>query len=123
MKEMKYVVVYQTETDWFTKDFEKKEAAIKHADYMWNHLTDAEKRKCPDFYVLESVNPDEEAENHLDGDYVKKYIFTQEEAEKLVDEELKEDFAEYLDHNGIDLKDCDNSDIMTFFEHIGYIVR
>ena len=55
------------------KEFNNKEEAIEYADYIWRLLTETEKKKCEAFYVLESVNPDEEAENHYDGDWVKIY--------------------------------------------------
>ena len=32
------------------------------------------KDHCTEFYVLESVNPDEDAVNHFDGDIIKSWI-------------------------------------------------
>ena len=59
----------------FTEEFENKEEAIRMADITWErYITDTEKRHIVEFYVLESVNPDEDAEDHWDGNYVKLYL-------------------------------------------------
>lgn len=71
---MKYIVVNEPQKesgDWFTKESNDKEAAINEAKYQWNHLISTEKKKRS-VYVIESVNPDEEAENHFDGNYIWK---------------------------------------------------
>lgn len=71
---MKYVVVDATKSDWFTSEFDNKEDAIKEADYQFDRLTEFDKKKRENFYVLESANPDEDADNHFDGNVVKQYI-------------------------------------------------
>lgn len=71
---MKYVVVDATKTDWFTSEFDNKKDAIKEADYQFDRLTEFDKKKRESFYVLESANPDEDADNHFDGNVVKQYI-------------------------------------------------
>lgn len=71
---MKYIVIDQTKTDWFTTEFDNKEDAIKEADYQFSKLTKNDLKRREDFYVLESVNPDEDADNHFDGDVIKKYL-------------------------------------------------
>lgn len=71
---MKYVVIDQTRTDCFTKEFETKEEAIKEGEYQFGMLTSNDKKRREAFYVLESANPDEEAENHFDGNLVKEWI-------------------------------------------------
>ena len=59
----------------FTEEFENKEEAVRRADITWErYITDNEKRHIVEFYVLESVNPDEDSENHWDGNYVKIYL-------------------------------------------------
>ena len=59
----------------FTEEFENKEEAVRRADITWErYITDNEKRHIVEFYVLESVNPDEDAEDHWDGNYVKIYL-------------------------------------------------
>ena len=80
---MKYLVVYATRGDEFVEEFDNKEEAFKNADYQWSHLTRNEKRDC-EFYVLESVNPDEEAENHMDGDILREYTLEDEEKRYII---------------------------------------
>ena len=70
--EMKYIVIDEQRNgcgDTFTKEFEKKEDAIKEAKDQWYYLTASEKKKRI-VYALESVNPDEDAPDHFDGNYV-----------------------------------------------------
>lgn len=70
---MKYIVIDCKNGDEFTEEFETKEEAINYADANWNGLSDYDKKQRDNYFVLESVNPDEEAENHFDGDIVKAY--------------------------------------------------
>ncbi len=66
---MKYIVFdsnYSFDGDVFDQEFESKEEAIKEAKRQIDHLTYREK-KHRHVWVLESVNPDVEAENHFDG--------------------------------------------------------
>lgn len=67
---MKYIVLDQRAHEGFTKEFDSKEAAIAECRNQWNCLTAADKKDVEFFGVIESVNPDEEAENHMDGDVV-----------------------------------------------------
>ena len=69
---MRYVVIDEQrdgEGDIFTKEFVSEEQAFKKAEMDWHYLSANEKEKRR-IYVLESINPDEEAENHLDGNIV-----------------------------------------------------
>ena len=70
---MKYIVMDYKGGDLFTEEFATAEEAIVSAEYSWEHLTDKEKMHRESFFVLESINPDEEAENHLDGDIVRRW--------------------------------------------------
>lgn len=70
---MKYIIIDRKNGDEFTEEFESKEEAISRADTEWDHLSDYDKKHREAFYVLESANPDEDAENHFDGDPVKTY--------------------------------------------------
>ena len=71
---MKYIVMDQIKNgDLFTEEFATAEEAITSAEYGWDHLTNKEKQMRESYIVLESVNPDEEAENHLDGDVIKRW--------------------------------------------------
>ena len=71
---MMYVVMDQTENDLFTTECATADEAIKEADKQYSYLTDADKKKRTSFYVLESVDPDEDSERHFDGDIIKQYI-------------------------------------------------
>lgn len=65
---MKYVLVDDRGTDIFTEEFNDRETAIKTAKLDWSRMSDYDKKNCYSFQVIESVNPDEEAVDHLDGD-------------------------------------------------------
>ena len=67
---MKYIIWNEINHDVFTKEFNTKEEAIKQAHYDWNKMATSDKKRSSSFFVLESVNPDEEAENHYDGDII-----------------------------------------------------
>ncbi len=67
---MKYIVFDDCGTDVFTKEFDNKEQAMKEAQNEWDMLTSTDLKRRKGFYVLESANPDEEAENHFDGDII-----------------------------------------------------
>ena len=70
---MKYLVIDQRKYDEFVEEFDKKEEAIAFADDEWGRMAKADKDSTVAYYVLESVNEDEEAEDHFDGDIVKEY--------------------------------------------------
>lgn len=42
----------------------------REAKREWNKMSEYDKKSCKRFYVLESENPDEESENHYDGNSV-----------------------------------------------------
>lgn len=71
---MKYIVMDETKTDIFTVEFDNLPDAINYADIAYGCLTNYDKKQRIAFYVLESVNPDEEAEDHHDGEILKQYI-------------------------------------------------
>lgn len=70
---MKYIIMHEKNGDVFTDEFETKSEALKTAAIQWNCLSYSDKKHSHAFYIIESVNPDENAENHYDGDYV--FIF------------------------------------------------
>lgn len=70
---MKYVIVDIKDGDMFNEEFEDRDEAIKRLDYLWDHLTPLEQKKREAFYLLESANPDIEAEDHYDGDIIAYY--------------------------------------------------
>lgn len=70
---MKYIIMDYVDGDCFTDEFESKEEALQEAEGQWEHLTRYDQKHRTEFYVLESVNPDEEAPDHYDGDIVKRW--------------------------------------------------
>lgn len=71
---MVYVLIDMVGGDMFTEEFNDKAAALNAARNAWEGLTDYDKKRRESFCVLKSVNPDEEAENHLDGDVLCEVI-------------------------------------------------
>ena len=71
---MKYIIIDQTQIDFFTTEADTLDEAIKEAEIQFNRLTKADKGKRAGFYILKSINPDEDAENHFDGDIIKRFI-------------------------------------------------
>lgn len=69
---MKYVILDERNNDLFTSEFDTKEEATKEARKQFEYLTDSEKTKLVSFCVIESVNPDEEAPDHFDGNIILK---------------------------------------------------
>lgn len=110
---MKYLVVYATRGDEFVEEFDYKEEAFKNADYQWYHLTRSEKRDCK-LYVLESVNPDEEAENHMDGDVLREYSLEYEDKPYVIVDERdrtesdRMSIHEVIDYLGEEFDDCND---------------
>lgn len=73
-KKTKYIVFDERKDGQvFTEEFESRHAAFKSANDEWNCRTEHDKKKTSAFYVLESVNPDEDAEDHYDGDIVASF--------------------------------------------------
>lgn len=70
---MKYIVMDFKNGDLFADEFEDKEEAVQEAERQWEQLTSYEQKHRTAFYVLESVNPDEDAPNHYDGNIVKRW--------------------------------------------------
>lgn len=72
---MRFILIDQIlNGDMFNNEFETKEEAIKKANSEWEALSDSDKKRRESFYVIESVNPNEEAEDHFDGNLVWKAI-------------------------------------------------
>lgn len=67
---MKYIVITEKGNDIFDKEFDNYQKAIDEAREDWKRMSKADQKNTKAFYVLESVNPDEEAEDHFDGDIV-----------------------------------------------------
>ena len=72
---MKYLVVDELKRmDTFIDEYNNKEEAIQAAKRDFDMLVDTDKKERMNFFVLESVNPDEEAENHWDGDIICEFM-------------------------------------------------
>ncbi len=59
---MKYIVMNDDGNDIYNDEFDNREDAIKRAEYR--------SRYEDDIIVLESVNPDEDAADHFDGNLI-----------------------------------------------------
>lgn len=70
---MKYIIMDYVGGDCFTTEFEGREEALQEAEGQWECLTRYDQKRITEFYVLESVNPDEDAPDHYDGDIVKRW--------------------------------------------------
>ena len=64
---MKYIIIDERKNDFLTEEFESKDEAIKTAKSDWDRRTAYDKKNTKAYYVLESVNPDEDADDHYDG--------------------------------------------------------
>lgn len=71
---MKYLFIDRKNSDEFIDEFNSEKEAIEAAEMNWTHLTDNEKKSREAFYVLESVNPDEDADDHLEGNIIKDFL-------------------------------------------------
>lgn len=69
---MKYIAIFQEQNDEFTKEFETEAEAVNHLKKEYEHLSEYDKNRYKAVYVLKSINPDEYAVNHYDGDIVYK---------------------------------------------------
>jgi hypothetical protein len=69
----KYIYITGKMGSEWTEEYDTIEEAINAADSDWNHLTDHDKKTYDNAFILESANPDEEAPDHYDGDYIKIY--------------------------------------------------
>ena len=73
---MKYLVVdnqMQYGATEEIKEFEILEDAMEYAEYSWNCMSNSDKMHTTAYYLLESVNPDEESDDHYDGDIIKRW--------------------------------------------------
>ena len=72
-KDTKYIVMDYRDGDLFTEEFDNVAEAVMSADWDWSRLSEQDKALRTEFFVLESANPDRDAENHLDGDIVRRW--------------------------------------------------
>lgn len=69
---MKYIMVIESGYDADTREFNDAVKALKEAEDFWNQTSEADKKDMK-VSVIESVNPDEEAVNHFDGNPLKEW--------------------------------------------------
>ena len=67
---MKYLVMDSRKNDTFVNEFNNKVDAIKYAKDDFLRMAETDKKSCKGYIVLESVNPDEDSENHYDGNII-----------------------------------------------------
>lgn len=70
---MEFIVMDEKNGDIFNKEFGTEQQAIEYASSEWERMSEHDKKHCDEYYVLKSANPDEEAENHFDGNVVLKF--------------------------------------------------
>lgn len=70
---MKYIIMDYADGDCFTDEFNSKQEALREAREQWEQLTEHDQQRRTEFYVLESVNPDEDAPDHYDGEIIKRW--------------------------------------------------
>lgn len=68
-----YIIMDYNDGELFTSEFEELDDAISEAEYQWDCLTEKEKNTRDEYFILKSANPDMDAENHLDGDVVRRW--------------------------------------------------
>lgn len=67
---MKYIMEIEGGYDVDVREFENSDEALKEAEDFWRRTSEDDK-KTMKITVLESVNPDVNADNHYDGNPIK----------------------------------------------------
>ena len=70
---MKYIVMDYKSGELFTEEFDSVEEAVQSADWDWCWLSEKDKARRTEIFVLKSANPDRDAEDHLEGDIVRRW--------------------------------------------------
>lgn len=70
----KYIIVDGRDHEEWTIEFDNREEAIKELMSEWECLSKYDKENVKYMYVLESVNQDEEAPDHFEGEYVAELV-------------------------------------------------
>lgn len=70
---MRYVLIDEKRGNMYAQEFENKAVGIDAGDKLWHIMEKADQDNSDAFYLLESVNPDEDAADHFDGDIVKAW--------------------------------------------------
>ena len=71
---MKYILIDQIKNgDCFSKESDNLAEIENRAKIEFSHMTAADKSRREFFGIIESANPDEEADNHFDGNIIIEY--------------------------------------------------
>lgn len=70
MKE-KYIIIDDCKDMLFTHYFNTCYEAIREGNKIFEALTKTDRNRRKAFFLLKTVNPDKEAENHFDGEILK----------------------------------------------------
>ena len=65
---MEYIVYMEKHGDIFTEDFETEAEAIQRSEYLFEHLTDYDRKQYVTFCVIKPYAPDT-----FDGDIVRRW--------------------------------------------------
>lgn len=68
-----YVLVDVVGADMWTDTFDDEDTAITSAEREWKYLSEHDKKRRTEFYVLKSVANDIDADDALDGDIIKRW--------------------------------------------------
>lgn len=72
---MKYFLIIESRGDYFTYKFDTVEEAFRAADLHWEkYMTESERKKCKDFYVMENMVEDEEDPGYFDGMILRSWV-------------------------------------------------
>lgn len=69
-----FILVDDCGTDVYTSEYPTLEDAIDAGANQFDKLSENDKKRRKEFYILRSANTDPETENHLDGEIVKRWI-------------------------------------------------
>ena len=70
---MKYIIMDYKDGDFFADEFDSKDEALREAEEQWEQLTKQDRERREAFYVLESIDSDEDTLDHYDGYIVKRW--------------------------------------------------
>lgn len=70
---MRYIIIDEVNGDMFTYESDSLECAKYEMESQWDSLSEYDRNRRISFYLLESINPDIDAENHLDGCILKAF--------------------------------------------------
>lgn len=69
-----FILIDDCGTDIYTSEYPTFEDAIEAGSNQFDKLTESDKKRRKEFYIIRSVNTNPDSENHLDGDIIKRWI-------------------------------------------------